>query len=171
MFDTGGYGMRVSVLVGSLVMLSLLAPMTIVGIESNVWLEDGPQSRMDVYWVFVYGIYDYSNQQFHFLDFFYTWTYRCMSLLWISIGLIISLALLSDKPPQSSTKRAWVLGMIALAVQLTSALIAPLFHVRGAILQIVRLSIPIPLQSILFLVFLAYDRRSKFHRLPNDDRF
>ena len=156
--------MRVSVLVGSLVMLSLLAPMTIVGIESNVWLEDGPQSMMSVYWVFVYGIYDYSNQQFHLLDFFYTWTYRCMSLLWISIGLIISLALLFDKVPQSSTKRAWVLGMLALAVQLTSALIAPLFQTGGAILQIVRYSIPIPLQSILLLVFLAYDWRKNASR-------
>ncbi len=73
--------MRVSVLFGSLVMLSLLAPMTIVGIESAVWLEDGPGSVMEVYWVFVYGIYDYSNQQFHFLDFFYVWAYQCMSLL------------------------------------------------------------------------------------------
>ena len=165
--------MRVSVLVGSLVMLSLLAPMTIVGIESNVWLEDGPQSIMSVYWVFVYGIYDYSNQQFHFLDFSYVSTYRLMSLslLWVSIGLIISLALLFDKFPQSSTKRAWVLGMIALGIQLTSALIASMLHAGGPTFPTLKYSIPLPLQSILLLVFLAYDRRNRLHRLPNDDRF
>jgi len=145
--------------------------MTIVGIESDVWLENGPQRVMSVYWVFVYGIYDYSDQQFHFLDFFYVLAYECMSLLWISIGLIISLALLFDKFPQSSTKRSWVLGVIALAVQLTSALIAPLFQARGPIYMILRYSIPIPLQSILLLVFLAYDWRNRRHRLPNDDRF
>ncbi len=151
--------MRVSVLVGSLVMLSLLAPMTIVGIERLVWFEDGLQSVMNVYWVFVYGIYDYSNQRFHFLDFFYVSAYRFMSLLWVSIGLIISLALLFDKFPQSSTKHAWVLGMIALAVQLTSALIAPLFQASGPTHMTLTYSIPIPLQSILLLVFLAYDWR------------
>jgi hypothetical protein len=168
MLDTEGYRMRVSVLVGSLVILSLLAPMTIVGIESLVWI--GPQTRLDVYWVFVYGTYDCSNQQFHFLG-FYAWTYRCMSLLWVSIGLIISLALLFDKFPQSSTKRAWVQGMIALAVQLTSALIAPLFHIWGPTIRTIAYSIPLPLQSILLLVFLAYDWRSRRHRLPNNDRF
>ena len=163
--------MRVSVLVGSLVMLSLLVPMTIVGIESVLWFEDGPQRVMSFYWIFVYGIYDYSNQQFHFLNFLYVWAYSCLSLLWVSIGLIISLALLFDKFPQSSTKRAWVLGVIALAVQLTFALIAPLFQAWGPSHQIVRYSIPIPLQSILWLVFLAYDWRSRRHRLPNNDRF
>ncbi len=161
--------MRVSVLVGSLVMLSLLAPMTIVGIESLVGI--GPQSRMDVYWVFVYGIYDYTNQQFHFLDFSYVLAYEFMSLLWVSIGLIISLALRFDKFPQSSTKNAWVLGMMALAVQLTSALIAPIFQTQGPYVQTLEYSIPIPLQSILLLVFLAYDWRSRRHRLPNNDRF
>ena len=160
--------MRDSVLVGYLVMLSLLAPTTIVGIERLVGI--GPQSVMSVYWVFVYGTLEYSNQQFYFLD-FYVSPYRRMSLLWVSIGLIISLALLFDKFPQSSTKDAWVLGMIALAVQLTSALIAPLFHVWGPTIQIVRYSIPIPLQSILLLVFLAYDWRNRRHRLPNDNRF
>jgi len=163
--------MRVSVLVGSLVMLSLLAPMTIVGIESILLYEDGPRNVMSVYWVFVYGIYDYSNQQFYFLGFFHVTAYRFMSLLWVSIGLTISLTLLSDKFLQSSMKYAWVLGMISLGVQLTSALIAPLFHARGPTYQILRYSIPIPLQSILLLVFLAYDWRSRRHRLPNNDRF
>ncbi len=171
MFDTEGPRMRVSVLVGSLVMLSLLAPMTIVGIESNVWLEDGPQSRMDVYWVFVYGIYDYSNQQFHFLDFSYVSAYRYMSLLWVSIGLIISLALLFDKFPQSSTTYAWFLGMIALGVQLISALPFLRFLTGGPTFPTLKYFIPIPLQSILLLVFLAYDWRSRRHRLPNNDRF
>jgi len=163
--------MRVSVLVGSLVMLSLLAPMTIVGIESVLLYEDGPRNVMNVYWVFVYGLYDYTNQQFHFLDFSYVTAYRFMSLLWVSIGLIISLALLFDKFPQSSTKHAWVLGVIALGVQLTSALIAPMFHVSGPTFPTLVYSIPIPLQSLLLLVFLAYDYRNRFHRLPNDDRF
>ena len=168
MFDIEGLGMKASVLAGSLIMLSLLAPMTIVGIESLIWI--GPQSRLDVYWVFVYGTYVCPNQQFHFLE-FYAWTYRCMSLLWVSIGLIISLALLFDKFPQSSTKRAWVQGMIALAVQLTSALIAPLFHIWGPTIRTLTFSIPFPFQSLLLLVFLAYDRRNRLHRLPNDDRF
>jgi uncharacterized membrane protein len=159
MLDTEGYGMRVSVLVGSLVMLSLLAPMTIVGLESVVWLEDEWQFVMSVYWIFVYGIYDYSNQQFHFLDFSYVSAYRYMSLLWVSIGLIISLALLFDKFPQSSTKDSWILGMIALAVQLTSALIAPMLHAGGPTFPTLKYSIPLPLQSILLLVFLAYDWR------------
>ena len=163
--------MRVSVLVGSLVMLSLLAPMTIVGIENFVWFEDGPQSVMTVYWVFVYGIYDHSNQQFHFLGFSYVSVYVLMALLWISIGLYISLALLFDKFPQSSTKRAWVLGMIALAVQLTSALIAPMLLLWGPTIRILSFSIPFPFQSLLLLVFLAYDRRNRLYRLPNDDRF
>ncbi|MCK4483386.1 MAG: hypothetical protein KAU89_01075, partial [Candidatus Thorarchaeota archaeon] len=153
-----------------LVMLSLLAPTTIVGIERPVWFVDEWQSVMSVYWVFVYGTLEYSNQQFYFLD-FYASPYSRMSLLWVSIGLIISLALLSDKPPQSSTKRAWVLGMIALAVQLTSALIASLLHAWGPTIQTVKYSIPIPLQSILLLVFLAHDWRNRRHRLPNDDRF
>ena len=161
--------MRVSVLVGSLVMLSLLAPMTIVGIESFVGI--GTQSRLDVYWVFVYGIYNQSNQQFHFLGFLYVSAYRRMSLLWVSIGLYISLALLFDKFPQSSTKRAWVRGIIALAVQLASALIAPMFHLWGPTIRILSFSIPFPFQSLLLLVFLAYDRRNRLYRLPNDDRF
>ncbi len=160
--------MRVSVLVGSLVMLSLLAPMTIVGIESLVGI--GPQTMMEVYWVFVYGTYNYSNQQFHFLE-FYVSVYVLMSLLWVCIGLIISHALLFDKFPQSSTKEAWVLGMIALGVQLTSAFIAPLFHLQPPTIRTLAYSIPIPLQSILLLVFLAYDWRSRRHRLPNNDRF
>jgi len=161
--------MRVSVLAGSLVMLSLLAPMTIVGIESLVGI--GPQSRMDVYWVFIYGIYDCSNQQFHFLGFLYVSVYVFMALLWVSIGLTISLALLFDRFPHSSTKRAWVRGMIALAVQLTSALIAPMFQVQAMLVQTLSFSIPFPFQSLLLLVFLAYDRRNGIHRLPNDDRF
>lgn len=148
--------MKDSVLVGYLVLLSLLAPATIVGIERVVGM--GPQSAMSVYWVFVYGTLEYSNQQFYFFD-FYASPYSRMSLLWVSIGLIISLALRFDKFPQSSTKNAWVLGMMALAVQLTSALIASLLHVRGPTIQWVEYSIPIPLQSILLLVFLAYDWR------------
>jgi hypothetical protein len=171
MLDAEGSRMRVSVLFGSMVMLSLLAPMTIVGIESVVLYEDGPRSVMSVYWIFVYGIYDYSNQQFHFLGFLYVTIYVFMALLWVSIGLIISLALLFDKLPQSSTKRAWVQGMIALAVQLTSALIAPLFQARGPTFPTLAYSIPFPLQSILLLVFLAHDYRNRLHRLPNDDRF
>jgi hypothetical protein len=162
--------MRDSVLVGYLVMLSLLAPTTIVGIERPVWYVDEWQSVMSVYWVFVYGTLEYSNQQFYFLD-FYASPYRRMSLLWVSIGLIISLALRFDKFPQSSTKNAWVLGMIALAVQLTSALVAPMFHVWGPTIQTIKYSIPIPLQSILLLGFLAHDWRNRRHRLPNDDRF
>lgn len=160
--------MKDSVLVGYLVLLSLLAPTAIVGIERVVGM--GPQSAMSVYWVFVYGTLEYSNQQFYFLD-FYASPYSRMSLLWVSIGLIISLALRFDKFPQSSTKNAWVLGMMALAVQLTSALIASLLHAWGPTIQTVKYSIPIPLQSILLLVFLAYDRRDRLHRLPNDDRF
>ena len=171
MLDTEGYRMRVSVLVGSLVMLSLLAPMTIVGIEHVVWHVDEPQRVMTVYWIFVYGGYDYSNQQFHFLGYFYVSVYVYMPLLWVSIGLIISLALLSDKFPPSSTKRAWVLGMIALAVQLTSAFVAPLFQAWGPTFPTLAYSIPIPLQSILLLMFLAYDWRNRRHRLPNDNRF
>lgn len=98
--------MKDSVLFGSLVMLSLLAPVTIVGIEAPVWNGNEWQSVMSVYWVFVYGTLEYSNQQFRFLDFFYVTGYVFWSLLWVSIGLIISLALLFDKLPQSSTKRA-----------------------------------------------------------------
>jgi len=155
--------MRDSVLVGYLVLLSLLAPTAIVGIERLVWHVDEWQSVMSVYWVFVYGTLEYSNQQFYFLD-FYASPYSRMSLLWVCIGSIISLALRFDKFPQSSTKKAWVLGMIALAVQLTSALIAPMFHVYGPTIQTLKYTIPIPLQSILLLVFLAYDWRKNASR-------
>ena len=148
--------MRDSAFAGYLVLLSLLAPMTIAGIKRIVGM--GSESVMSVYWVFFYGTLEYSNQQFHFRG-FYTITYMCILLLWVSIGLIISRALLFDKLPQSSTKRAWVLGMIALGVQLTLALIAPLFLIWGPTIQIIEYTIPIPLQSILLLVFLAYDWR------------
>ena len=160
--------MKDSVLVGYLVLLSLLAPTAIVGIERVVGM--GPQSAMSVYWIFIYGHLRYSNQQFYFHD-FYASPYMYMSLLWVSIGLIISLALLFDKFPQSSTTYAWFLGMIALGVQLTSALSVLRFLTGGPTFPTLKYFIPIPLQSILLLVFLAYDWRSRRHRLPNDDRF
>jgi len=167
MLGTEGYRMRDSVLVGYLVMLSLLAPTAIIGIESAVWFEDGPRSVMDVYWIFIYGHLRYSNQQLYFHDFFYVSPY--MSLLWVSIGLIISFALLFDKFPQSSTTYAWFLGMIALGVQLISALPFLRFLTGGPTFPTLKYFIPIPLQSILLLVFLAYDRRNRLHRLPNND--
>jgi hypothetical protein len=171
MFDTEGPRMRVSVLVGFLVMLSLLAPTTIIGIEEAVMYGDEWQNVMSVYWIFVYGHLRYCNQQLYFHDFFCVSPYTYMSLLWVSIGLIISLALLFDKFPQSSTTYAWFLGMIALGVQLTSALSVLRFLTGGPTFPTLKYFIPIPLQSILLLVFLAYDWRSRRHRLPNNDRF